>query len=123
MNVLPGLNYSLSSSWTYMTGTPDATFSKNPSPKISSPSHMKTAYQDVTTVENITDEVSLQKYLKEHEKNEKNIKVVNKGQQSSNLLSSFWSHPVTKTAKDMSTFLKKCQYQFSTLSPGKKLCT
>lgn len=104
-----------------MKGTPDASFPKNPSPKLSSTSPMKSAYQDLTSVENITDEASLQKYLNEHEKNEKNIKVVNKAQQSSNLLSSFWSHPVTKTAKDMSTFLKKCQYQLSTLSPGKSL--
>lgn len=102
-----------------MQGTPDGIFSKKHSPKVSSQSPMKSAYQDVTSVESIIDELSLQKYLKEHDKNEKNMKVANKSHQSSNLLSSFWSHPVTKTAKDMSTFLKKCHYQLSTLSPGK----
>ncbi|XP_066249033.1 transmembrane protein 209 [Euwallacea similis] len=40
---------------------------------------------------------------------------------SNNLLSSFWSHPVTKSVKDMSSFLKKSQYQLSTLSPTKNL--
>lgn len=113
------LNYSLSSSWTYLKGSPDASTTQKRSSKLSSPSPLKSVYQDVTSVENITDEVTLEKYLREHEKHEKNIKVVNKSQQSTNLLSSFWSHPVTKTAKDMSVFLKKCQYQLATLSPGK----
>lgn len=102
-----------------MQGARDGSFSNKSSTKLSSPSVIKSVYQDVTSVENIVDEVTLQKYLKEHENNEKNVKVVNKSQQSSNLLSSFWSHPVTKTAKDMTTFLKKCHYQLSTLSPGK----
>lgn len=99
-----------------MKGSPDAGITPKPSPKLSSP--VKSVYQDVTSVENITDEVTLNKYLKEHEKHEKNTKVVNKTQQSNNLLSSFWSHSVTKTAKDMSSFLKKCQYQLATLAPG-----
>ncbi|ENN71499.1 hypothetical protein YQE_11793, partial [Dendroctonus ponderosae] len=33
-----------------------------------------------------------------------------------NLLSSFWSHPITQTSKDMSSFLRKNQYQLSTQS-------
>lgn len=118
--MLSGMNYSLSSSWTYMKASPDAGTIQKPSSKLSNPSPLKPVYQDVTSVDNIIDEVTLEKYLKEHEKHEKNIKVVNKSQQSTNLLSSFWSHPVTKTAKDMSSFLKKCQYQLATLSPGNK---
>uniref|UniRef100_A0AAR5Q954 Transmembrane protein 209 n=2 Tax=Dendroctonus ponderosae TaxID=77166 RepID=A0AAR5Q954_DENPD len=38
-----------------------------------------------------------------------------------NLLSSFWSHPITQTSKDMSSFLRKNQYQLSTQSTTKHL--
>lgn len=47
--------------------------------------------------------------------------VENKVQTGNNLLSSFWSHPVTRTAADMSEFLKSCTYQLSSPSPTKKL--
>lgn len=45
--------------------------------------------------------------------------VENKMQTGNNLLSSFWSHPVTRTATDMSEFLKSCTYQLSSPSPSK----
>lgn len=102
-----------------MSGSPDTTFPKKVSPKVSNNLPIKSTYQDVTSVETITDEESLEKYLKEHAKYERSVKQINKSQHSSNLLSSFWSHPVTKTVKDMSSFLKKCHYQLATLSPGK----
>lgn len=102
-----------------MTGTPVGTSpTKRTTPQLSNVSAIKSVFRDVTTVENITDETSLQKYLNEYKKHEASLKIVNKSQQSTNLLSSFWSHPVTKTAKDMNSFLAKCHYQLSTLSPG-----
>lgn len=113
----------MSSSWKYLKGTPDnvSKFSNKPSPnsfsKKASPS--KLSFCDTSTVEFINNENSLQKYLKEHEEAQKVNKIANKSHETSNLLSSFWSHPVTKTAKDMSSFLKKCQYQLSTPSPSK----
>jgi len=49
--------------------------------------------------------------------------VENKVQTGNNLLSSFWSHPVTRTAADMSEFLKSCTYQLSSPSPSKSFFT
>ncbi|KAJ8972246.1 hypothetical protein NQ317_011071 [Molorchus minor] len=114
------LNYSLSSpSWVYTKGTPEAKSMASPVQFSKQNSPVKSSFQDTSSIEVIKDENSLNKYLKEHEETEKVNKVANKSQQSSNLLSSFWSHPVAKSAKDMSTFLKKCQYQLSTASPTK----
>lgn len=116
----------MSSSWSYLKGVSDVNvtkFSDKTSPKSFSKqtSPAKLSFCDTSTVGFINDENSLHKYLKEHEEAEKVNKISNKSHQSSNLLSSFWSHPVTKTAKDMSSFLKKCQYQLSTPSPSKFL--
>ncbi|XP_057669567.1 transmembrane protein 209 [Diorhabda carinulata] len=116
------LNYSMSSpSWTYIKGTSDLNSSKF-SPKrspVTQQTPVKSSFRDVSSMELIEDEDSLNKYLKEHEENEKANKLTSKQEHSSNLLSSFWSHPVTQTAKDVSEFLKKCQYQLSTQSPNK----
>lgn len=73
---------------------------------------------DTSGIDFITDETDLERYLKEFDVNTKVQNLSTQNQQPSNLLSSFWSHPVTKTAKDMSTFLKRCTYQMSTQSPG-----
>ncbi|CAH0550513.1 unnamed protein product [Brassicogethes aeneus] len=113
------LNYSLSSSWTYQQGSPDADRSRSGLLSNRSTPLKVSTFQNISSVEMIKDDKSLEKYLKEHEKNESVNKLANKTQHSSNLLSSFWSHPVTKTAKDMSSFLKRCQYQLSTQSPNK----
>lgn len=102
------MNYSLSSSWTYIKGTPETS--------IYSPVKVA-AYQE--TGEFISDEDTLNKYLKDYEEIEKTKRVTGKVPPAANLLSTFWSHPVTKSAKDMSSFLKKCQYQLSALTPGK----
>ncbi|KAG5891421.1 hypothetical protein JTB14_031487 [Gonioctena quinquepunctata] len=121
---MDSMNYSLSSpSWTYLKGTPEPNsprFSNRPSPvTFSKSSPLKTPFREASSVEAITDENSLSKYLKEYEEMEKANKLASKPQQASNLLSSFWSHPVTKTAKDVSSFLKKCQYQLATQSTSK----
>nr|XP_015837006.1 PREDICTED: transmembrane protein 209 isoform X1 [Tribolium castaneum] len=105
------LNYSLSSpSWTYhkvVSGPSPSSFSSN------SPIQ----YRDTSGIEFIQDEKDLDTYLKEFEANTSVKNLNNQTQQPSNLLSSFWSHPVTKTAKDMSSFLKRCTYQLATQSP------
>ncbi|RZB39698.1 hypothetical protein BDFB_009735, partial [Asbolus verrucosus] len=114
-----GFNYSLSSpSWTYHKVNPDL---NPPSFPPNSPLINNIQYRDTSGIEFISDENDLDKYLKEFEANTSIKNLNNQTQQSSNLLSSFWSHPVTKTAKDMSTFLRKCTYQLSTQSPSKCL--
>ncbi|XP_076268905.1 transmembrane protein 209 [Rhynchophorus ferrugineus] len=117
------VNYSMPSpSWIYHKGTPEmnqsqyANLSNRRTPK--SPHSPLSSYHNVSSIENIDDESSLNQYLKEHEEVEKVNKMANKSHNSANLLSSFWSHPITKSAKDMSTFLKKSQYQLSSQSPG-----
>nr|CAH7720818.1 unnamed protein product [Callosobruchus chinensis] len=114
-----GMNLSTSAaSWTYTRGSPNVTpYEKSPSFAKSSPLH--TSFHPMS-VDHITHEDGLNKYLKEYEETEKINKRMDKTQKSANLLSSFWSHPVTKTAKDVSSFLKKCQYQLSTQSPNDK---
>jgi hypothetical protein len=108
------LNYSLSSpSWTYHKVNPDT----NQSPFTSGSPVSHTQYRDTSGIEFIADEKDLDKYLKEFEANTSVKNLNNQTEQPSNLLSSFWSHPVTKTAKDMSSFLKRCTYQLSTQSP------
>jgi hypothetical protein len=110
------LNYSLSSpSWTYHKVNPDT----NQSPFTSGSPVSHTQYRDTSGIEFIADEKDLDKYLKEFEANTSVKNLNNQTEQPSNLLSSFWSHPVTKTAKDMSSFLKRCTYQLSTQSPSK----
>ncbi|CAG9834641.1 unnamed protein product [Diabrotica balteata] len=116
------LNYSTSSpSWIYFKGTPDRSsshFSSTSSP-IFQASVNKSSFRDISPVEFISDEDALRKYLKEHKEIEKVNKLSCKKQNSSNLLSSFWSHPVTQTAKDVSEYLRKCQYQLSSQIIGK----
>ncbi|KAJ3665391.1 hypothetical protein Zmor_000888 [Zophobas morio] len=108
------LNYSLSSpSWTYHKITSD----QNLSPFSSGSSINDLQYRDTSGIEFISDEKDLDTYLKEFEANSNIKNLNNQTQQTSNLLSSFWSHPVTKTAKDMSSFLRRCTYQLSTQSP------
>ncbi|XP_060533654.1 transmembrane protein 209 [Cylas formicarius] len=72
-------------------------------------------------VDIIDDEDSLDQYIKDHEASEKVNKISEKSQSSFNLLSSFWSHPVAKTTKDISSFLSKSQYQLATQSLTKRL--
>lgn len=113
-----GGNYSLSSSWTYKRGnSPGATHSM--SPKQTSYRNMK-LYSENYKTDPITDENSLDEFLREQEMFEKINRVQSQSSQSSNLLSSFWRHPITKNPKD-SLVLSKCKYQLSPLSRGKIL--
>ncbi|XP_058791107.1 transmembrane protein 209 [Phymastichus coffea] len=74
----------------------------------------------------IQDEVGLQNYLKEVTKKEcKSTPHSTSVDQPSNLLSSFWSHPATRSPGEVSPFLRQCVYQLAptvdkskTSSPG-----
>ena len=41
-------------------------------------------------------------------------------EQPSNLLSSFWSHPATRTAAEVPSILRRCYYQLAPPTTGKK---
>lgn len=106
----------------------NATFSQNncstPSAQTSTPgeaSPFQILPSDLTEVEQITDENSLSQYLKDYEAYEKANTLSCTVNHSANLLSSFWSHPSTKTTKDAVAFLKKNVYQMATQSPGKNM--
>lgn len=73
--------------------------------------------KDAPTVEKITDVNTLNEYLKDFNKTEK-LNNTFTMDTSTNLLNSFWSHPVTKSAKDTSSFLRRTFYQLSTHSPS-----
>ncbi|KAK9745681.1 Cytochrome B561, N terminal [Popillia japonica] len=97
-------NYPVKSdSWLYSSGTPQ--------PQNISP--MKTPRQDTSGIEFISDQNTLQTYLKDFEANEKKANITNCIDATTNALSTFWSHPLTKNPKDTPTFLKRTQYQLS----------
>lgn len=51
------------------------------------------------------------------------LKCLDTGQsveQPSNLLSSFWSHPATRTAAEVPSILRRCYYQLAPSTTGKK---
>lgn len=104
------LNYSLASpSWTYY---------RNVSPSLqNSPGF----HQGLSpSVGYSSADKDLNGYFKSFEASPNVMNINNSTQPQTNLLSSFWSHPVTKTAKDMSSFLKRCTYQLSSQSPSKQ---
>lgn len=105
------MNFSMSSpSWSYVQGAPPPSISFSKTPPVSS-------FRDTSTVEFITDENSLNKYLQDHAHAEKVQDASNSNKGTSNLLSSFWIHPVAKTTKSITSAIKKCQYQLSLQSP------
>ncbi|KAK9877475.1 hypothetical protein WA026_018584 [Henosepilachna vigintioctopunctata] len=107
-------NESLSTSWTYQRGSPTTRGSSQVSPK--QPSYLTSKLlSESFKIDPITDESSLDEFLKEKDTFEKINRVHGQSPQSSNLLSSFWRHPVTKNPKD-SLVLSKCKYQLSPLS-------
>lgn len=62
----------------------------------------------------IHDEAELQTYLKEVTKKErKSASHSTNVDQPSNLLSSFWSHPATRSPGEVSPFLRQCVYQLA----------
>jgi len=66
----------------------------------------------MTNEDLIQDECELDSYLKEIEQQRKYI-LSTKVDQPSNLLSSFWSHPATRTPGEVSPLLRRCTYQLA----------
>lgn len=61
----------------------------------------------------IYDETQLQSYLKELEHRERKSTSITSIDQPSNLLSSFWSHPATRSPGEVSPMLRRCVYQLA----------
>lgn len=95
----------------------DRSYTYRGSPVTPNQSPMLLPPKDLPTVDDITDVDTLKTYLKDFDRTEKLNSTYNLDM-STNLLSSFWSHPVTKSAKDSSSFLRKSFYQLSTRSPS-----
>ncbi|KAM0725849.1 Transmembrane protein 209 [Formica fusca] len=66
----------------------------------------------LTNEDLIQDECELESYLKEIEQQRKCV-LSTKVDQPSNLLSSFWSHPATRTPGEVSPLLRRCAYQLA----------
>lgn len=81
------------------------------------PTSMLLPPKDALTAQQITDADTLNEYLKDYSKIEKLSGTFNMDT-SSNMLASFWSHPVAKGGKDTSPFLKRSFYQLSTHNPS-----
>jgi len=60
----------------------------------------------------IQDECELENYLKEVEQQRKCV-LSTTVDQPSNLLSSFWSHPATRSPSEVSPLLRRCAYQLA----------
>ena len=61
----------------------------------------------------IHDETELQNYLKEVASKERKSTHFTSMDQPSNLLSSFWSHPATRSPGEVSPMLRRCAYQLA----------
>lgn len=66
----------------------------------------------LTNEDLIQDECELENYLKEIEQQRKCVLSTNVDQPS-NLLSSFWSHPATRSPGEVSPLLRRCAYQLA----------
>lgn len=66
----------------------------------------------LTNEDLIQDECELESYLKEVEQQRKCVLSTNVDQPS-NLLSSFWSHPATRSPGEVSPLLRRCAYQLA----------
>lgn len=66
----------------------------------------------LTNEDLIQDECELETYLKEVEQQRKCVLSTNVDQPS-NLLSSFWSHPATRSPGEVSPLLRRCAYQLA----------
>jgi hypothetical protein len=67
-----------------------------------------------TGEELIQDQVALQHFLQEVTKKErKSLSHSTNVDQPSNLLSSFWSHPATRSPGEVSPLLRRCAYQLA----------
>lgn len=99
------------SSWIYSRGAMSDSNNTNLTPHR--------MYANSSSVDFIEDNSSLSQYLKEYETYEKVANLSNQTEQPTNLLSSFWNHPASKSGKEVSPFLRRCQYQLATHSPCK----
>ena len=61
----------------------------------------------------IQDESELQNYLKEVANKDRKTTHSTNMDQPSNLLSSFWSHPATRSPGEVSPMLRRCAYQLA----------
>lgn len=61
----------------------------------------------------IQDESELQNYLKEVSQKERKTAHSTNVDQPSNLLSSFWSYPATRSPGEVSSLLRRCAYQLA----------
>ncbi|PNF40193.1 Transmembrane protein 209 [Cryptotermes secundus] len=105
-------NYTMSSpSWVYHQGSPVATLSipRNRSQQTSPGSQLSA----ISSVDFIENERSLTQYLQDYENFERTAAVGQSVEQPSNLLSSFWSHPATRTASEVPPTLRRCSYQLA----------
>lgn len=78
-------------------------------------------YTSPSSREVIQDEQSLSHYLKGYENFEKNSVISTSTEQPSNLLSTYWSHPASRSSADVSPVLKRCVYQIAPPSPAQAL--
>lgn len=108
-----GINYSMSSSsWIYTSGSPQSIVSSS-SPRM----------LPVSPDELIQDEQSLKNYLKEYDGFEKSSLVGSSVEQPSNLLSTFWSHPATRSPTEATPMLRRCTYQLAPATPVQTIST
>lgn len=112
-------NYSLtSSSWVYCRNATSISPVAASSPKDNVPQRV----QYVSGVDSIQDEDSLNRYLKDYENYEKNSSIIynqNLNMSTESPISSFWSHPASKSNKNASPMLWRCQYQLASPTTSK----
>lgn len=101
----------LVSSWIYSRGAMSDSSNNSLTPQR--------IFANSSSVDVIEDKSSLSQYLKEYEAYEKVANLSNQNEQPTNLLSSFWNHPASKSGKEVSPFLRRCQYQLASHSPCK----
>ncbi|XP_069681862.1 transmembrane protein 209 isoform X2 [Periplaneta americana] len=108
-------NYTMSSpSWIYYQGSPSGGLSMSHNRcQQTSPSSPMTQMSNISSVDFIESEHSLSQYLRDFENFEKTAAVGQSVEQPSNLLSSFWSHPATRTAAEVPPMLRRCSYQLA----------
>ncbi|KAJ9587901.1 hypothetical protein L9F63_018682, partial [Diploptera punctata] len=71
---------------------------------------------NISSVEFIENETSLSQYLRDYEHFEKTASVGQSVEQPTNLLSSFWNHPATRTSSEVPVTLRRCTYQMAPLT-------
>ncbi|XP_075217050.1 transmembrane protein 209 isoform X3 [Lycorma delicatula] len=113
-----GSNYSLSSpSWIYTCGSPRRSPQSSTNVPAVQPRNLFYNNLSNASVDSINDESSLARYLKEYDGFEKSSLVSSSMEQPSNLLSMFWSHPVTRSPSEATPMLRRCAYQLAISTP------